>query len=129
MSDWKKLWRIGIDRHSVSYPIPQHPSPRQYLNTSPQPTVICVAGGEEREEGKWPFATTNASPPRNFLSFEKRKNFRLSDEVNRGVLLSVCRIVVEFLDGFCVIFFLVYGMVGISYKIFCLYGHSWSFVF
>ena len=83
------MWRIGIDRHSVSYPIPQHPSPRQYLNTSPQPTVICVAGGEEREEGKWPFATTNASPPRNFLSFEKRKNFRLSDEVNRGVLLSV----------------------------------------
>ena len=87
MSDWKKLWRIGIDRHSVSYPIPQHPSPRQYLNTSPQPTVICVAGGEEREEGKWPFATTNASPP-----------FRLSDEVNRGVLLSVCRIIVGFLD-------------------------------
>lgn len=26
-------------------------------------------------------------------------------------------------------FFLVYGMVGISYKIFCLYGHSWSFGF
>ena len=98
MSDWKKLWRIGIDRHSVSDPIPQHPSPRQYLNTSPHPTVICVAGGEEREEGKWPFATTNASPPRNFLSFEKRKNFRLSDEVNRGVLLSVCRIIVGFLD-------------------------------
>ena len=24
------------------------------------------------------------------------------------------------------VFFLVYGMVGISYKIFCLYGHSWS---
>ena len=44
------------------------------------------------------FATTNASPPRNFLSFEKRKNFRLSDEVNRGVLLSVCRIIVGFLD-------------------------------
>ena len=43
--------------------------------------------------------------------------------------LGVCRIVVEFLDGFCVIFFLVYGMVGISYKIFCLYGHSWSFIF
>ena len=43
--------------------------------------------------------------------------------------LGVCRIVVEFLDGFCVIFFLVYGMVGISYKIFCLYGHSWSFGF
>ena len=32
-------------------------------------------------------------------------------------------------DGFCVIFCLVYGMVGISYKIFCLYGHSWSFGF
>ena len=30
--------------------------------------------------------------------FEKRKNFRLSDEVNRGVLLSVCRIIVGFLD-------------------------------
>ncbi len=43
--------------------------------------------------------------------------------------LGVCRIVVEFLDGFCVIFSLVYGMVGISYKIFCLYGHSWSFGF
>lgn len=43
--------------------------------------------------------------------------------------LGVCRIVVEFLDGFCVIFFLVYGMVGISYKIFCLYGDSWSFGF
>ena len=43
--------------------------------------------------------------------------------------LGVCRIVVEFLDGFCVIFCLVYGMVGISYKIFCLYGHSWSFGF
>ena len=43
--------------------------------------------------------------------------------------LGVCRIVVEFLDGFCVIFFLVYGMVGISYKIFCLYGHSWRFGF
>ena len=59
---------------------------------------FSVAGGEEREEGKWPFATTNASPPRNFLSFEKRKNFRLSDEVNRGGLLSVCRIIVGFLD-------------------------------
>ena len=44
------------------------------------------------------FATVNASPPRNLLSFEKRKNFRLSDEVNRGVLLSVCRIIVGFLD-------------------------------
>ena len=43
--------------------------------------------------------------------------------------LGVCRIVVEFLDGFCVIFSLVHGMVGISYKIFCLYGHSWSFGF
>ena len=43
--------------------------------------------------------------------------------------LGVCRIVVEFLDGFCVIFSLVHGMVDISYKIFCLYGHSWSFGF
>ena len=49
-----KLWSIRIDRHSVSYPIPQHTSPRQYLNTSSQFTTICVAGGEEREEGKWP---------------------------------------------------------------------------
>ena len=88
-----------------------------------------MAGGEEREEGKWPFATTNASPPRNFLSFEKRKNFRLSDEVNREVLLSVCRIIVGFLDEILVIFFIVCDMVVISYKIFCLYGHSWSFVF
>ena len=48
--------------------------------------------------GEMAFATRNASPPRNFLSFEKRKNFRLSDEVNRGVLLSVCRIIVGFLD-------------------------------
>ena len=58
-------------------------------------------------------------------------------DVDKGALLLTgmciemfrCRIVVEFLDGFCVIFFLVYGMVGISYKIFCLYGHSWSFGF
>ena len=48
------------------------------------------------------FATMNASPPRDFLSFEKRKNFRLSDEEVRGILtlkvLSACRIVAEFLD-------------------------------
>jgi hypothetical protein len=44
------------------------------------------------------FRNYECFPSRNFLSFEKRKNFRLSDEVNRGVLLSVCRIIVGFLD-------------------------------
>ena len=52
--------------------------------------------------GEMAFATMNASPPRDFLSFEKRKNFRLSDEEVRGILtlkvLSACRIVAEFLD-------------------------------
>lgn len=62
----------------------------------PQRRTAAWPGGVERES--MAFATMNASPPRNFLSFEKRKNFRLSDEVNRGVLLSVCRIIVGFLD-------------------------------
>ena len=67
--------------------------------------------------------------PSHFLSFEKRKNFRLFDGRDHGALLLVCRILVEFLAGFCVIFSLICGIVDISYKIFCLYGHSWSFVF
>lgn len=40
-----------------------------------------------------------------------------------------CRIVLEFLDEILVFFIIVCGMVIISYKIFCLYGHSWSFGF
>ena len=48
--------------------------------------------------GEMAFRNYECFPSRNFLSFEKRKNFRLSDEVNRGVLLSVCRIIVGFLD-------------------------------
>ena len=44
-------------------------------------------------------------------------------------VLEVRRRLLEFLDEFRVIFSLACGMVVISYKIFCLYGHSWSFGF
>ena len=37
---------------------------------------------------------------------------------------AACRTVVEFWDEILVFFIIVCGMVVISYKIFCLYGHS-----
>ena len=61
----------------------------------------------------------------------------LACSVDKGALLLTgmcietfqCRIVLEFLDEILVFFIIVCGMVIISYKIFCLYGHSWSFGF
>ena len=65
MIDCKKLWRIGINRHSVLYPIPQHPSPHQYIHTSPQRTTKLRGRRGGARGGKMAFATMNASPPRN----------------------------------------------------------------
>ena len=65
MIDCKKLWRIGINRHSVLYPIPQHPSPHQYIHTSPQRTIKLRGRRGGARGGKMAFATMNASPPRN----------------------------------------------------------------
>ena len=64
MIDCKKLWRIGINRHSVLYPIPQHPSPHQYIHTSPQRTTKLRGRRGGARGGKMAFATRNASPPR-----------------------------------------------------------------
>ena len=64
MIDCKKLWRIGINRHSVLYPIPQHPSPHQYIHTSPQRTTKLRGRRGGARGGKMDFATMNASPPR-----------------------------------------------------------------
>ena len=65
MIDCKKLWRIGINRHSVLYPIPQHPSPHQYIHTSPQRTTKLRGRRGGARGGEMAFATMNASPPRN----------------------------------------------------------------
>ena len=64
MIDCKKLWRIGINRHSVLYPIPQHPSPHQYIHTSPQRTTKLRGRRGGARGGEMAFATMNASPPR-----------------------------------------------------------------
>ena len=64
MIDCKKLWRIGINRHSVLYPIPQHPSPHQYIHTSPQRTTKLRGRRGGARGGEMAFATRNASPPR-----------------------------------------------------------------
>ena len=106
-----KLWDIVLvfvsNEITVEHPLisaqPTTTNTVEYITSPakqhiPQRRTAAWPGGVEREEGSKAFATMNASPPRNFLSFEKRKNFRLSDEVNRGVLLSVCRIIVGFLD-------------------------------
>ena len=106
-----KLWDIVLvfvsNEITVEHPLisaqPTTTNTVEYITSPakqhiPQRRTAAWPGGVEREESSKTFATMNASPPRNFLSFEKRKNFRLSDEVNRGVLLSVCRIIVGFLD-------------------------------
>ena len=64
MIDCKKLWRRGINRHSVLYPIPQHPSPHQYIHTSPQRTTKLRGRRGGARGGEMAFATMNASPPR-----------------------------------------------------------------
>ena len=87
MIDCKKLWRIGINRHSVLYPIPQHPSPHQYIHTSPQRTTKLRGRRGGARGGKMAFATMNASPPRISLKSEKISIYLTEDY---DILLSAC---------------------------------------
>ena len=62
-------------RLNLSLPTPQHPSPYPASSHIPKTQNNCVARGEEREEGKRPFATTSASPPRKFPLLQKQNLF------------------------------------------------------
>ena len=66
---------VRTHRLNLSLPTPQHPSPYPASSHIPKTQNNCVARGEEREEGKRPFATTSASPPRKFPLLQKQNLF------------------------------------------------------